>query len=161
MASDIFVFRVRVAVARHILEKVNPECASWRDTNLQIASLERKVEKFRKRFDLTDAASVLGGEISKKKLKAMGEAHAKLNQQAKKLKASLNKTLEESFFKDYPDAEVTPRAVRRSVAGASQIFEKVVYEATQRYGESMAAVRRDFARHRRKKLKKKRRRLKS
>jgi len=126
MAGETYVFTVRAVVSRWVLEKIPRDCPSWYYTNLQIAALERSVEKFKKRFWVSKAASVLGGKISKKRRKAMGDALRRLNQQAKKLRALLSKTLEESFQKQYP--RVPARAIRRKLAGANKQFEKTISE---------------------------------
>jgi hypothetical protein len=125
MANDTYIFMVRAALAKTVLEKLPRQCPSWRNTNLQIASLERMAGKFYKRFG--------GGKASKRRRKAMGAEITKLNKRAKKLAASLNKTLEEGYYKEHPDSRMSRGALRREIAEANREWEGVVREANESF----------------------------
>jgi predicted nucleic acid-binding Zn-ribbon protein len=140
MASDTLVFSARAAMAHSILEQVGRDCPSWRQTNLLVSSLERKIEKFRERFGFIELERALGGKLSKSRQRAMGAELTKLNQQTKKLKASLNKTMEEGFYKEYPNSSATPRRVRRALVGANKQFEMAVRRATTQFRTKVLAA---------------------
>lgn len=130
MASDTTKFRVRVAASRVVLSKLPRECPSWYNANLKIAALERAVEKFYKQFWVLDVAPVLGGKVSEKKKKKAGDALAVLNEKDKKAREALNKTLEEAFFKKYPD-KVTPKQYRRLMVDTHREYEKFLASTAQ------------------------------
>jgi hypothetical protein len=137
MASDTLMFTVRVWAARHFLERLPRDCPNRRDTNLQTSKLERMVEKFQKRFWPAQMEEMLGGAVSKARKKEMGEELAKLNEQAKKLKASLSKTIEEGFYIRNPESSITPREFRRMFAVSERDFEKVIAEATRLHRKAL------------------------
>ena len=137
MATDTTKFLVRISASRIVLGKLPRECKNWRDTNLQICALERMVEKFNKRFWMVEVTPVLGGKVSKNKQKELGSAFSALNLQDRKVRDSLHKTLEEGYYKEYPDATVTPKQLRRLLVETHREFEQFLLKATEGFRKSL------------------------
>jgi hypothetical protein len=141
MPTDTFVHTIRAHGVRVILEKVDSRCPSRRETDIQLAKLERMIDAFRKKFSYSQALLVLGGGGGSNAAlrKRIGVESYKLDQQLKTTRKLLDKALEEGFYLD-PAHTATRVQFRKALAEANRNLDKVTHDATKEMRKKVAGA---------------------
>lgn len=138
MATDTFFFRVRANAVRALLCAFSSDHPSWRETDIQVAKLERMIVEFHDKFTSSEAALV-PQSVSKSLRKRIGAELRAMDQQAKLMHKLLLKTMEEDFFVKYSTGH-THKEIRCLLAWANRVLEQKLYQDTQEVKREVLGV---------------------
>lgn len=140
MATDTLFFLVRAQAVRAILTTMPEDRSSWRETDIQVAKLERMVADFHHRF-LSDNEAPVPLLASRSVRKQAGTELRAIDQQAKLMHCLFLRTMEEDLFaRRAATIDAAPRKrVRCLLRWMNSVLEQKLYEITQELKKRISA----------------------